>query len=142
MIFLAVTVDPERDTVEKLYTYSQQQRMLDRWRFLRGERQILQSIWDYYWIGAIAKEAAGSAAYASRLREAEQAASDTGATQSSPGPYTVQQTAPVHLIDQQGKVRVADGNAFRPAKLAHDIELLLKRGGPVKTADSTRAKLQ
>ncbi len=119
VVFLAVTVDPERDTVERLYTYSQQQGMLDRWRFLRGDVQELQPVWDYYWVGNVRKERVGQAADAPQ---------QAGAAP-PPAPHTVQHTAPVHLIDQQGQVRVAYGSTLRPAELAHDIEILLKRGG-------------
>lgn len=119
VVFLAVTADPERDTVERLYTYSQQQGMLDRWRFLRGDVQELQPVWDYYWVGNIRKK---------RVDQAADAPQQVG-REPSAAPYTVQHTAPVHLIDQQGKVRVAYGSTFRPAELAHDIEILFKRGG-------------
>jgi cytochrome oxidase Cu insertion factor (SCO1/SenC/PrrC family) len=40
--------------------------------------------------------------------------------------YEVEHTAPVHLIDRTGRVRVVFGSTFRPAQLTHDIEALLK----------------
>jgi protein SCO1/2 len=97
--FLVVTVDPDRDTVKRLYDYSKQFDMLDKWRFLTGSEKDLKPIWDYYWVGKVWKDEKGD----------------------------VMHEAPLHLIDQQGKVRVASGQTFRPAELAHDIEVLLNR---------------
>jgi len=96
-VFLAVTVDPERDTVKRLYDYSRQFDMLDKWHFLTGSESELKPIWDYYWVGKVWKDEKGN----------------------------VMHQAPVHLIDPQGKIRVVSGQTFRPAELAHDIEVLL-----------------
>ncbi|MFQ5899062.1 MAG: SCO family protein [Candidatus Methylomirabilia bacterium] len=99
--FLAVTVDPERDTEARVYEYSEQYGMLDRWQFLIGTHESLQPLWDYYWVGQVSKEATGS--------------------------YTVRHTTPIHLIDRRGRIRVVYGNTFRAAELAQDIELLLEQ---------------
>lgn len=96
--FLVVTVDPERDTVERLYEYSKQFDMVDKWHFLTGSEDDLKPIWDYYWVGKVWKDEKGN----------------------------VMHQSPVHIIDQEGKLRVASGQTFRPAELAHDIEVLLK----------------
>ncbi len=96
--FLAVTVDPDQDTIKRVYTYSQQHGMLDRWHFLTGEAKQLQPIWEYYWVGKVWKDEKGD----------------------------VMHQAPVHLINRQGMIRVVYGNSFRPADLAHDITILLR----------------
>ena len=96
--FLVVTVDPERDTVERLYEYSKQFDMADKWHFLTGSEDDLKPIWDYYWVGKVWKDEKGN----------------------------VEHQSPVHIIDREGKLRVASGQTFRPAELAHDIEVLLK----------------
>ncbi len=95
---LAVTVDPEGDTPERVHTYSQQHGMLDRWHFLTGEANQLQPIWEYYWVGKVWKDENGD----------------------------VMHQAPVHLINRQGMIRVVHGSTFRPADLAHDITILLR----------------
>lgn len=95
--FLVVTVDPERDTVSRLYEYSRKLDMLDTWHFLTGSRAELEPVWEHYWVGKVWKDEKGN----------------------------VMHQAPVHLIDQRGRVRVVTGQAFRPAELAHDIEALL-----------------
>lgn len=95
--FLIVTVDPERDTVQRLHEYSKQFDMLDKWHFLTGSEKELKPVWDYYWAGKVWKDEKGN----------------------------VMHQAPVHLTDPQGKIRVVSGQTFRPAELAHDIEALL-----------------
>ncbi len=97
--FLVVTVDPEQDTVQQVYEYSQQMDMLDKWHFLVGSFSELRPIWKYYWVDKVRKDASGN----------------------------VEHQAPVHLIDQEGVVRAVSGSSLRPAELAHDIEVLLER---------------
>ena len=104
---IAVTVDPVRDTVAQAAAYSQQWDMLDRWHFLTGSEAALTPLWRYYWVGDVHREAVGSA---------------------GPAGYNVAHSAPVHLIDQRGRVRVVYGSGFGPAELIHDIEILLQRG--------------
>lgn len=105
---LVVTVDPERDTVARAAEYSRNWGMLERWRFLSGSESELEPVWRYYWVGELRRDAIGS-------------------PETPSSAYEVQHTAPVHLIDQRGRVRVVYGSSFRPAQLAHDIEALLKR---------------
>jgi len=104
---IAVTVDPVRDTVAQAAAYSQQWDMLDRWHFLTGSEAALTPLWRYYWVGDVHREAVGSA---------------------GPAGYNVAHSAPVHLIDQRGRVRVVYGSGFGPAELIHDIEILLQVG--------------
>lgn len=96
VVFLAITVDPERDTVKRLYDYSKQFGMLDKWHFLTGDPGELALVWEYYWVGRVRKDEKGN----------------------------VMHQSPLHLIDPQGKIRVVSGQTFRPAELAHDIEVL------------------
>lgn len=125
--FLAVTVDPGRDTVGRLYQYSRQYGMLHRWHFLTGDPKDLRPIWDYYWVGEVTTELAGSAAYETRLERAQKNRSGEDTERLPPGPYAVQHTAPTQLIDQEGMIRVAYGSTFRPAELAEDVQTLLDR---------------
>lgn len=98
VVFLAVTVDPERDTVERLSEYSKNMDTLDKWHFLTGSEEELRPIWDYYWVGKVWKDEKGN----------------------------VMHQAPIHLIDPQGKIRVVSGATFDPGDLAHDLEVLLR----------------
>lgn len=126
VVLLAVTVDPKRDTVQRIHEYSRQTGMLDRWHFLTGDAKALRPIWDYYWVGDVRLERVGSAADNARPSKIEGASEAERSARAGSGRYTVQHTAPVHLIDKQGKIRAVYGSTFRPAELAHDIEVLLK----------------
>jgi protein SCO1 len=95
---VVVTVDPERDTTDRVYAYSQEHKMLDRWHFLIGDAQDLQPIWEYYWVGRVWKNENGD----------------------------VMHQSPVHLVDRLGKIRVVHGSSFKPSDLAHDIKTLLR----------------
>jgi protein SCO1/2 len=103
--FLAVTVDPERDTPARMTEYSTRWQVPERWHFLTGAVRELEPIWRYYWVGAIRRAARGDAA--------------------TIADYEVEHAAPVHLIDRAGRIRVAYGSGFRPAELSHDLEILL-----------------
>jgi protein SCO1/2 len=102
-VFLVVTVDPETDTVAQLKAYSEAHGMQGVWRFLTGTRAELEPVWQYYWVGPVSKDAHGA----------------------------VTHQAPVHLIDQAGRVRAVSGQTVRPAELAHDVEALLRAGPAV-----------
>ena len=49
---VAVSVDPERDTVEQAHRYSERSGMLDTWAFLVGTEDELTPIWSAYYIAA------------------------------------------------------------------------------------------
>ena len=108
--FLAVTVDPDRDTVPVLAEYSRRVAMLDRWQFLTGDEPRLAPIWTYYWVGQARIERPGSA----------------------PGrvAYAVGHRSPIHLLDPAGQIRLIFDGDFRPADMAHDIEALLTASSP------------
>lgn len=77
--FLAVSVDPERDTVEAAFTFSERYDMVGRWSYLVGSRQELEPIWKDYYVGVL------------------------------PDPNQegqVMHTAPIYLIDRDGRRRV------------------------------------
>ncbi len=50
LAMVAVSVDPERDTVEDALDFSQHWQMADRWDFLTGRRAELERIWRAYYI--------------------------------------------------------------------------------------------
>ena len=48
--FIAVSVDPERDTVEAAYEFSERWGMTASWDFLVGDRNELSGVWSAYYI--------------------------------------------------------------------------------------------
>jgi protein SCO1/2 len=109
--FVAITVDPERDTVEQVYRYSEQRAMLQKWAFLTGSREELEAVWRGYYVAA-----------------ERETSKDSGAQISLEG-YLVGHSPPVYLIDRGGKLRVVSTTPpLVPQPLVHDIRLLLKEG--------------
>ena len=117
VVFLAVTVDPERDTVEQAYDYSLQRDMLDKWHFLVGSEAELEPLWNYYWVGDIRQEVVGA--------EEESPAASASDLNGDAGAYVVDHSAPIHII-ADGGVRVVFGSTFLSSELAHDLQLLLR----------------
>ena len=106
--FVAITVDPERDTVEQVYRYSEQMGMLHKWAFLTGTRQEMEAVWRNYHVAT------------------EKETSHEASAQSAATEYLVGHSAPVYLIDHDGKLRVVSATPpLVPQPLVHDIRLLL-----------------
>lgn len=49
--FLAVSVDPQGDTLQAAYAFSERFEMLERWFYLIGTQAELEPIWRAYYIG-------------------------------------------------------------------------------------------
>ncbi len=103
VIFVAVTVDPERDTVEKIREYSAGKGMLDKWHYLTGGKSAVEKVWRDY--GVYVNKSAG----------------DTAEN------YFVDHTTTVVVIDKKGNLRlVFPGLAWDSKDLAQDVRLLLR----------------
>ncbi len=100
---LAVTVDPDRDTVARVRQYSVEKDMLGRWHFLVGPRSRVQPVWEAYGVAAVPSAA--------------------GAGQASDNSI-VDHSALVYLIDPAGRERVILDADFAPADLVADIRAL------------------
>ena len=131
--FLAVSVDPERDTVETAFNYSEDTGLGDRWRFLVGSQQELESVWKDYWLDPTISDSAGYEIVhihedgELHVHDADDG-SDTGTGEIRvvrEGPL-ISHSAPVFLIDREGNRRVLLNNlTLDPAPLVHDLRLLL-----------------
>lgn len=100
---LAVTVDPANDTLAQVRAYSAQKDMLDKWHFLIGPRSSLTPIWSAYGIEALP---------------------DTHKTAS--GSQVVDHSAPIYIIDRQGRERALLDTDFSPSDLIQDVRALLR----------------
>lgn len=100
---LAVTVDPANDTLAQVRAYSAQKGMLDKWHFLIGPRPSLTPIWSAYGIEAL---------------------QDTKTTTS--GSQVVDHSAPIYVIDRQGRERALLDSDFSPSDLIQDVHALLR----------------
>lgn len=105
--FVAVSVDPERDTPERVRQYLEAQRLQDKLLFLTGSRGDLEKVWVSYFVGVIKEN-------------------------SQPGPggkegfYYVTHNNLVHLIDGEGRQRSLIRNFdFTAAQLLEEMKPLL-----------------
>lgn len=117
VMVVAISVDPETDTVDRIRQYSEAMGMRDHWYFLTGSREELSPVWQAYYVAALAEELA--AELAATADPATLAQSDTR--------FSGLHTAPVYLIDRQGRRRLHhSGGDLSVDNLLHDVRLLLK----------------
>lgn len=121
--FMAVSVDPERDTVEAAYDYLDKWGMADRWYFLVGDRASLTPVWEDYYISPVIHDMESGGP------NNESAVNGRGSIdrlrQEIASSYRVIHSAPVYLIDREGRMRVVFTLPFDPQDLVHDLRLLL-----------------
>lgn len=100
--FMVVTVDPERDTVERVRQYLEAQGYQGKMLFLTGDRATLERVWLDYHVGVI-KGPAGEGEF-----------------------YTVAHQNVVYLIDDRGRQRtLIRGWDFTPEQLLRELRPLL-----------------
>ena len=123
---IAVSVDPDRDSVEQAYDYSERWRMLDRWSFLVGEEAELEPVWAAYYIDPVK---VGPAAEQETPRK-DPGTGNSGVSALAEGiateAYTITHSAPVYLIDRDGLLRGLHTLPFEPEALVKDIRALLR----------------
>ena len=98
--FVAVSVDPERDTPNATQEFSRAHDLADSWRYLVGGRAQLQPVWAAYGIAS----SAGS------------------------GAATVVHNDAIYLIDKRGRERALLHSTDSSEDLAKDLRLLLGEG--------------
>ncbi len=126
--FVAISVDPERDSVEEALAFSDAWDMTDNWAFLVGDEEELSLIWKGYYLDP---------AIDAQLREdaddhAEDVSTQTHdhdgvntAGQDIENRYLVSHSTPVYLIDREGIMRVVSTPPLDIDILIHDIKLLV-----------------
>ena len=128
--FVAISVDPDGDSVDRAYAYSQERDMLDKWRYLVGTEEELKPIWKAYWLDPV-QDSSTRQQDAHGGGPASPPDNDTGqggATAPAENSYLVTHTAPVFLIDGDGKRRALFTSlSLEPDAIVHDIRLLLAR---------------
>lgn len=99
---LAVSVDPEGDTRQAVYEFSERFEMLERWSYLVGTQAELEPVWRSYYIGVL------------------------------PDPTHHSETmhnAPLYLIDREGRLRAVHTTGAETESIIdeveHDIRALL-----------------
>ncbi len=116
--FVAVSVDPARDTAEAAQDYLERWELGGEWRFLVGERDALEPIWKSYYVDPYATTGGETAA---PTRGAVDALSAVISAK-----YDVVHGAPVFLIDGDGWRRVVHTSPLDIGEMAQDIRALLR----------------
>ena len=124
--FVAITVDPERDTVEAVRAFLEKWEMLDEWAFLVGDRARLSPIWKAYYLDPTLDEQQDGGPDNVGASAHHDAGRAGALQQQALGRYLVNHSAPVYLIDRQARMRVVFTLPFDPEAVAHDVTLLLK----------------
>lgn len=108
-VFLAVTVDPERDTPEALQAFSERHELdaVPNWYALWGSRDDLEAVWSSYGIEAI-----------------EIAEEVNSHTTGGAGVPKIRHTDAIYVIDKDGKQRVLMHSDADPADLAANLKAL------------------
>ena len=121
--FIAISTDPERDTVGAANEYLGKWGLLNRWDYLVGDRGRLEAVWKEYFINPVI-DPRDPLASGSPTPEARGAIDALGSEIMER--YLVIHSAPVFLIDREGIRRVVFTPPFEPEELAEDVMLLLK----------------
>ncbi len=112
--YVVVTVDPQNDTVDRVYRYSSELDMLHSWSFLVGEIEELSEIWRQYFIDPVGVDAPVSTTKSKRLSEFKNDILG----------QKIIHTTPLFLIDSEGLIRVVVTPMFETNDVVHDIRLL------------------
>ena len=118
---IAVSVDPERDTIQRAREYSERNGLLGDWSYLVGEREQLERVWAEYYVSPlpVGEEHIDS-------DPIHQDGSTDSLYKLISGAYMVDHQAPVYLIDREGTLRVQFSLPFRPGDVAEDVRSLLR----------------
>jgi protein SCO1/2 len=103
VVAVAISTDPEGDTHASIVKFSQQHHLLHRWLFLTGNRDVLTTVWEHYYVYA--------------------------APANAPAAVKDSHTSGTYLIDPQGRWRVLLTGALDVNLLKRDL-LVLSGGGP------------
>ena len=130
---LAVSVDPERDTVEAAFNYSRDTGLHDQWRFLVGTREELEPVWKAYWLDPSVDTSVGYQIVHLHddgdlhLHDVyDGSGASTGDIKVVREGPLISHSAPVFLVDREGNRRVLLNDlALDPAPLVHDLRILL-----------------
>lgn len=144
--FVAVSVDPERDTPESVGAFLERWKVGDNWDFLVGSRAELEPLWKAYFVAsAVNLRDAGANIHvhpdgsvhahdglsaSSSVDALRQGILDAGSAtepideSNADNRYFVIHSAPVFLIDREGNLRVVHTQPLEPEAIARDVELL------------------
>ncbi len=104
LAFVAISVDPERDSVPAVRRYLQERGLEQKLIYLTGDMAALRPVWRAYAIGVTREKPAGT----------------------NKAIYEVGHSDALYLIDKSGRERVLMSSDFAPADLARNLNTLLR----------------
>jgi len=118
--FVVISVDPERDTVEAAHDYLRRWKIEEDWQYLVGDRKTLEPLWESYFVDP----------YAEGSKEESPTPEPRGAVDGLSAAiaerYLVIHSAPIFLIDREGRRRVVFTSPLNPEEIVQDVRTLLK----------------
>ena len=117
-----ISVDPEGDTVESVFNYSERWQMTNRWTYLTGDDASLKDVWKAYYIdpyihGPGRTETPDTAAASSKV-----ASGGVDALVEQTG--RIIHSAPIYIIDRDGKMRSAFTLPLESDDVMNDVRLV------------------
>ena len=123
--FVAISVDPERDTAERAGEYLDAWSLDERWAFLVGSEEELSPVWRSYFVDPAQIEwERGEPAVTPQIAGSERGVA--ALLRDIAIKYEVNHAAPVYLLDAQKRMRSLHTPPLNPEDIAHDIRLLLE----------------
>ena len=122
---VAISVDPDRDSVEAAYDYSRRWNMLDGWDFLVGVEEELRPVWQAYYL---APSVDPGPAQATETAAPKHTSGTDALARDIAAAYTVSHAGPVYLVDRKGGMRSLFTLPFEPSDIVHDVRVLLAEG--------------
>ena len=123
LAIVAVSADPERDTVDAAHAYSDKWKMSDRWAYLVGEREELAGVWAAFYVEPVAIEQDAAAGHAATTAPS---GSVDALRQDVREKYLVSHGAPVYIIDRDGVMRVVHTPPLDVDAMVEDVRTLLR----------------
>jgi len=128
-----VTMDPERDTPERVIAYGERLRMDSEWNYLLAEQPALEPIWEEYFVGlpTIGEQTVFATQDDIERYELNLGLSDLNERSANDarfefgGGYDVGHSTPVIIIDKNLKVRIVAGQHLDPMEFAADVRKVL-----------------
>ena len=125
--FVAVSVDPERDSVESAREYLNKWKLSGNWLFLVGDRPELEEVWEDYYVDPVVSDHDPLESGETGPTPEPRGAVDTLSAEITRR-YLVVHSTPVFLVDRHGNRRVVFTPPLEPEEVAEDIRQLLDSG--------------
>lgn len=119
---IAVSVDPERDSIDAAYEYSKAWGMLTSWDYLVGDESLLKPVWKSYHVSQVTDKNHGEK---NRRLDKLDTTGRNKLEQDIVKEYAVFHSGPVYLIDRSGWIRSVFTLPFDPEDLASDLRTLI-----------------